>query len=323
MNSFKKIALAMSAALVGTLISVAPANAVPSVTTTAGTTVATAASVTVPADNKVEAADAVLFTVSSVETGSVVNVSATNAFLVTALYSVAAPVAANSGSTSLSINTGTGNSATFYAYVKSTTTTGSVVISNGGNTFTYYVKGTSATAYSFNVDLATNAATSSKVKAVVTVADVFGNAVAVAPTVTVFNATAGVVTADADIVGKYTVEITYPATAGKSAIGFSVAGVDSAGVAETKTKSVFVDVSDLAAENTKLKADLAAVQKALADEKIAHDATKASAVSAATAAAKAASDAAAALETVKTNLRLVKLAYNRMAKKFKFATIKL
>ena len=69
MNSFKKIALAVSAALVGSLVLVAPANAgVPTVAVSVNNvadndanTIAGAAVATVPADNKVEAADAVKF----------------------------------------------------------------------------------------------------------------------------------------------------------------------------------------------------------------------------------------------------------------------
>jgi hypothetical protein len=140
MNSFKKISLVMAAALASTLIGTATAQAVPtiavSVNTVADTdanTLAGAAVVTVPSDNKVDAADAVKFSLTGVDTGTVVTATTSGAFIISALHTTAAPVTSVSGSTSYTVNTGTGTTAEFYVYTKSTAT-GTVTITNGGNT---------------------------------------------------------------------------------------------------------------------------------------------------------------------------------------------
>ena len=388
----KKIISIAAFALAGSLVAISPASAaVPTVTVggsaSTGNTAATAFTATVPADNKVDAADAVTFALTGIDAGTVVLVSATNAFLVTALHSAGAPVTAASGVSSLSINTGTGNTATFYAYTKSTSV-GTVTVTNGGATFTYYVKGTSATAFDFTVDLATAASTSSSSKATVLVTDVFGNPVAVLPTASAINATLDTVTADASVVGKYTFNAAYGKDVLTAGVQVNVATVDASGAAAPKSKSVFVQVSDLAATNAALVAQVAALNaaltaeraahasdvinaaaslsaanakaaadlvsantasvtaasvakaaadkaladakvasdKALADAKVASDAVLAKVVSDA-AAAKVVSDKAVAnltatVTSLTENVKTLKAAYNRMAKKFKFATIK-
>lgn len=272
----KKIITAIVAALTASFIAVAPASAsVPTITVAGGVSVgntpATAYTATVPADNKVDAADAVLFSVSGLSAGSTVSATSSNAFIVPKLHASDAPVTAFSGTNSYSVNTGTGTTADFYVYTRSTSV-GSVVVTSGGSTWTYYVKGTTSTAFAFVVTTSTTVATNSDVDATVLVYDVFNNLVSVMPTVTAFNATIDSVTLTS--VGNYKVEISYPSSAGKSAVGFSVAGVDSTGAAQTKTQSIFVDVVDLSAENAKLKSDLAAANAALFAEKDAHDATK-------------------------------------------------
>ena len=115
MNSFKKISLVMAAALAGTVLGTATAQAVPTIAVTVNAvadtdanTLAGAAVVTVPSDNKVNAADAVKFALTGVDTGTVVSVVTSNAFIVSALWDAAAPVTSASGVTSYSVNTGTG-----------------------------------------------------------------------------------------------------------------------------------------------------------------------------------------------------------------------
>ena len=107
MNSFKKISLVMAAALAGTVLGTATAQAVPTIAVTVSTvadtdanTLAGAAVVTVPSDNKVDAADAVKFALTGVDTGTVVTATSSNAFIVAALWDAAAPVTSASGSTS-------------------------------------------------------------------------------------------------------------------------------------------------------------------------------------------------------------------------------
>ena len=183
MNSFKKIALAVVAAMTTATIVASPASAAVmtvavSLDGTANTTasaIATPASLPVPADNTIDAADALKF-VATVDTGTNVSVSATNATIVSALHTSAAPVSASSGSSSLTIATGTGTTATFYVYTK-TTAIGTVAITNGGTTLTYYVQGTAGKINTLALSSADAGTTSSVVTATVTATDVFGNKV--------------------------------------------------------------------------------------------------------------------------------------------------
>jgi len=197
MNSFKKIALAMVAAMtLGTMVASPASAAVMSVAVdlagtpnTTASAIATPASLPVPADNTVDAADALKF-VTTVDTGTAVSVVATNATIVSALHTSAAPVSASSGSGSLTIATGTGTTATFYVYTK-TTAIGTVTITNQGTTFTYYVQGTAGKINNLTVSAPASGAAGTKQDILVTATDVFGNKVsAKSLTATVFAATA-------------------------------------------------------------------------------------------------------------------------------------
>ena len=320
MNSFKKISLVIAAALTGTVLAIVPAHAVPTIAVTVSTvadtdanTLAGAAVVTVPSDNKVDAADAVKFALTGVDTGTVVSVVTSGAFIVPALWVSTAPVTSASGVTSYSVNTGTGTTAEFYVYTKSTAT-GTVTITNAGNVYVYYVKGTAGPAYNLDTTVATNANTSAVVEYSTKVTDVFGNVpVATTPVVTVIGATVSVASAASDTTtGISKVTVTYPATAGNAAINFAITATDVDGLAvAAKSVTKFVTVSDLATANASLTAQLAAsiasrvadaatsaaaLTKAAADlaaEKAGRAADKAAADVAA-AAAKALTDAAAA-----------------------------
>ena len=303
MNSFKKVSLVIAAALTGTVLSTVSAYAVPtiavSVNTVADTdanTLAGAAVVTVPSDNKVDAADAVKFALTGVDTGTVVTATSSNAFIVSALWDAAAPVTSASGSTSYSVNTGTGTTATFYVYTKSTSA-GTVTITNGGNTYVYYVKGTAGPAYNISPVVALSANTSSVVEYSTTITDIFGNVpTATTPIVTVVGATVSTASAASDTTtGISKVSVTYPATAGNAAIGFAITATDVDGLpVAVKSVTKFVTVSDLATTNASLTAQLSA--------SIAARAADATAATAAAATAKAAADAALA----KANAELAK-----------------
>jgi hypothetical protein len=295
MNSFKKISLVMAAALAGTALAMVPAHAVPTIAVTVNAvadtdanTLAGAASVTVPSDNKVEVLDAVKFALTGVDTGTVVSVVTSGAFIVPALHTTTAPVTSASGVTSYSVNTGTGTTAEFYVYTKSTAT-GTVTITNAGNVYVYYVKGTAGPAYNLDTTVATNANTSAVVEYSTKVTDVFGNIpTATTPVVTVIGATVSVASAASDTTtGISKVTVTYPATAGNAAINFAITATDVDGLpAAVKSVTKFVTVSDLATINASLTAQLAASVAARA-------ADAATAATAATA-AKAAADAALA-----------------------------
>lgn len=321
MNSFKKVSLVIAAALTGTVLAIVPAHAVPTIAVTVSTvadtdanTLAGAAVVTVPSDNKVNAADAVKFALTGVDTGTVVSVVTSNAFIVSALWDAAAPVTSASGVTSYSVNTGTGTTAEFYVYTKSTAT-GTVTITNAGNVYVYYVKGTAGPAYNLDTTVATNANTSAVVEYSTKVTDVFGNIpIATTPVVTVIGATVSVASAASDATtGISKVTVTYPATAGNAAINFAITATDVEGLpVAAKSVTKFVTVSDLATTNASLTAQIAAAVKALADETAAHTATKSAA---AVAAAKAAADAVTAKASADAALAAAKASADAAAAK--------
>ena len=340
----KKLSLLVAAALAGSFLSVAPASAtVPtiavSINGTAVTTAAVAATpatVTVPADNSVDAADAVKFALTGVETGTVVTVVAVNAFIITSLTS---PVPASAGAAGLEIKTGTGTIADFFVFTK-TTALGSVTITNKGNSFTYYVKGTAGAAYNLDFAPAASANTASSAKVVAKVSDAFGNVVSgVTPVASAVGLTVGTIAATAAD-GTTEIALTFPATAGRAAVSLGITATDVTGFAPAaKTKTAFIDIADLAtinaglaAEIAKAKADLEAEKAARAADKKAADESAAKAKAAAdkaaadAALAKAASDKAIAELTAQVTALTkavadIKKAYNKMAKKFKFKTI--
>lgn len=287
MKSFKKIALIVSAALLGSMAVVAPASAnvptvvvsVNAVTDNDANTIAGAAVAAVPADNKVEAADAVKFALTTILPGTSVVVTTTKATVVPALHTTAVPVTAKSGSNTLTINVGTGTTAEFFVYT-TTTEVGTVTIVNGPNTLTYYVKGTAGGAYNLDATVKSDVSTASIVENTVKVTDVFGNIVGgVTPTITVIGATIEVAAGASDAttgISKFSVK--FPATAGQSAISIAlpVAPTDVDGLDVAKKSTVkFVTVSDLASEVTALKAVAAKAAEELAAEKTAHAKTKA------------------------------------------------
>jgi trimeric autotransporter adhesin len=320
MNSFKKIALAVVAAMtLGTIVATPASAAVMTVAVTlngtANTTnsaIATPAALPVPSDNKIDVTDALRF-VATVDTGTAVTVSATNATIVSALHSDAAPVGASSGSSSLTIATGTGTTATFFVYTK-TTAIGTVTVTNQGTTFTYYVQGTAGLINNLSVVAPTAGAAGTKQDITVTATDVFGNKVSgKSLTATVFAATATLDSATATTgatlsdFGVATFKATLPATGTRSLIMFAPTTAGDATTADVvgltaRTLAPFAEiavrdlVSELAAE--KAAKDAAIAAKAVADAavvKAAADAVAAKAASdKALADAKVAADAALA-----------------------------
>jgi hypothetical protein len=342
MNSFKKIVLAMVAAMTLSTIVATPASAavmtvavdLAGTPNTTASAIATPAALPVPADNSIDAADALKF-VATVDTGTAVTVSATNATIVSALHTSAAPVGASSGTSSLTIATGTGTTATFWVYTK-TTAIGTVTVTNQGTTFTYYVQGQAGKINNLAVSAPSAGAAGTKQDILVTATDVFGNKVSgKSLTATVFAATAVMDTATATTgatlsdFGVATFKATLPATGNRSLIMFAPTTAGDASTADVvglavRTLAPFAEiavrdlVSELAAQTAakdaalaaKAVADAAVVKaaadavaakdasdKALADAKIAADAALAAAVKVETdkaAAAKLASDAALA-----------------------------
>ncbi len=300
MNSFKKIALAVAAAMTLGTLAAAPANATVMTVAvtldgTANTTngvIATPATLPVPADNTVDAADALKF-VATVAAGTSVTAVATNATIVSALHTSAAPVGASSGSSSLTIATGTGTTATFFVYTK-TTAIGTVVINNGGTTLTYYVQGTAGKINNLTVSAPAAGAAGTKQEITVTATDTFGNKVSgKSITATVFASTATLDTATATTgatlsdfgVAKF--NATLPATGTRSLITFAPT---------TSTDATSADVVGLTARTLAPFAEIAVrdLVSELAAEKAAKDAAIAAKAVADAAVVKAAADAAAA-----------------------------
>jgi hypothetical protein len=279
------------------MVAVAPANATVmtvavSLDGTANTTngvLATPATLPVPADNTIDAADALRF-VATVAAGTSVTAVATNATIVSALHTSAAPVGASSGSSSLTIATGTGTTATFFVYTK-TTAIGTVVINNGGTTLTYYVQGTAGKINNLTVSAPASGAAGTKQDITVTATDVFGNRVSgKSLTATVFAATAVLDTATATTgatltdFGVATFKATLPTTGSRALITFAPT---------TSSDATSADVVGLTARTLAPFAEIAV--RDLVSELAAQTAAKTAAENAlANAVAKAAADAAAA-----------------------------
>lgn len=329
MNSFKKIALGMVAAMtLGTIVATpASANTVSVAVTTkydaADTGSATAPlTVAVPFDNVISdtatGSSEVLTLTATVVSGTPVTFATTgNAKLLTTL--TPAPNSA-SGVTSLTV---TPASTTAVAYLYTTSTSASAVtVSVLGASTTLYVKGIAGPAYNVTLSVPATGNIGGSVVATATVTDIFGNPKATAPTFTAINATAAAAVQDALITNKYTSIITLPANGGSSAVGVSITAPTAVPTLATAVTSASAIVSTvdlaaaLAAEKVAsaaaLAAEKAASAKALADAKAAADAAalkaaadlvtanaeiaklKADAVTAKVAADKALADATAA-----------------------------
>jgi hypothetical protein len=308
MNSFKKIALAVVAAMtMGTLIATPASAAVMTVAVslngsanTTNSAIATPAALPVPADNTVDATDALKF-IATVDTGTVVSAVCTNCTIVSALHTSAAPVTSASGSSTLAIATGTGTTATFYVYTK-TTAIGTVVITNQGTTLTYYVQGTAGLINNISVSAPASGAAGTKQNIVVTATDAFGNKVSgKSITATVFAATAVLDTATATTgsalsdFGTATFKATLPALGTRTLIMFAPTTSGDAAAADVvglpvRALAPFAEIAvrDLAGE-------LKSVQDALLAEKAARAADAAT--------AKAAYDSA----TVTANAKILGL----------------
>jgi len=331
----KRKSVTSTAVIVGVLLSVlgvSPAHAAPSialsvngVAITTATSSSTPASVSVPSDNTVDAADAVRFSLTGIEAGSTVSVNATNALIVSTLSTTLNPIKSTTGVASASYNVGTGTTSDFYAYTKSTAL-GTITITNSGSTFTYYLKGTAGPAYTIAYAAPTTPYTSTIAKQSAVISDVFGNLiVGITPALSLINLTSTPPTAtNAEGVSEFT--ITYPATPGQSALSLTINASDVLGLpAAVKSITAFINVADpasaLAAEKAGRAADKVAAETALAAEKAARAADKVAAETALAAekAARAADKATTdrSIATLTAQITSLKVLYNKLAAKFK------
>lgn len=277
MTSIKKpfIAIASAVALVGTALLAIPANAATltltvsgSAPATAGTSAATAIVLPVPADNSVDAADALKIAVTGAATGSNVVVSATNAKLVTKVTSGSDVVKADAGSTSLTVATGTGTTADVFVYT-TTTTGGSITVTADNVTTTYFVKGSAGSAYNLAVSVPATVNIGGTADMTATVTDVFGNEVTNATiSATVIRGTVTAFSYDATD-KRYESTLTAPATAGTTVIAHTISASAVAGLAKPVTEVISnVSVADLAGQVAALQAELNALKAELEAAKV-------------------------------------------------------
>ena len=314
MNSFKKISVAIAAALaMGTMVGVTSASAattltVNSVPAVGGTTAVSPVSIPVPDQNNVLVSKALTIVVDSLAANTVVTASATNGKILTTIGTALAPVVATAGSATASVNTGSGATATFYVFTTSVAD-GSVVVTVGGSSTTYYFKGSAGALNAITMSTPDTAAAGTTQKVVLGAYDVFGNAIgaasvslqvvtSTASTTTVH--TTDTATAGSTVLGLKTVDVTVPASGSITLVATATVAAAVTGLAAPVGVAVKnVAIRDLATE-------LASVQAQLAAERAAHAATKAAAVS-----AKAASDLALA-----TAIADHKAKFNALAKKW-------
>lgn len=267
MTSLKKplIAIASAVALVTTALVAAPANAaisaaltVNNVSVTAAATAADPVLLPVPADNSVDAADA-LKVVVTVAANTNVSATATGVKLVSALATSTAPVVASAGSGTFSANSGSGTTVTFYAFTTSTTA-GSVVVTVGGDSTTYVLKGTAGAAYTLTTSVPTVAGLGVDVDFTATVADVFGNAVTNASISTsVLRGTVKTALTYDATDKRYEGVITTPTVAGAVAGISTISATDVTGLAKSvKEVSFSIAAADLTAQVVTLGATVAA-----------------------------------------------------------------
>ena len=343
MNSFKKVSLIIAAALTSTMLVSPAANAnagtvtltVAGTAATGGTVVTTPVSLPVPADNSIDAADALKIAVTSVDTGTVVTAVAVNATLVPALAATGSAVTASSGTSTLSIATGTGTSADFYVYTKSTAV-GSVSITRAGTTTVYYVQGTAGALNSITLTAPASAAAGTSQVLKVSGFDVFGNPKGGA-TINTLVSSSGVAlstalttdTATATL-GTKEQTVTVPATGSITVVAYATVATAVTGLAApVGSVSATIVVRDIAAELAAKNAELATANAALAAEKAGRAADKV-ASDKALADAKAASDSATVTAKVASDLAAAtaaakyKAEYNALATKWnkKFPKLK-
>ena len=300
MNSFKKIALALAAAMTLGTVASTPASAtslVVAVTTkVAGSgTAADPITVNVPFDNVVSnvgagTTEALTFTATVAANTPVTFTAVGNARIVAAVGST---VTSTSGSTSLTV-TPSDTNAVVYVFTTSTSAS-AVTTSILGASTTHYIKGVAGPGWTLALSAPASGNIGGTVKATATVKDIFGNPVSVAATTGIVEAAINGSFANLVEVsgtpGTYESLITLPAVAGTAAVSATLGvlpdAVPTLGTATT-TATIFVSASDLAAQLAAANAALAAEKAAAATAKAAADKALADANAAATAAALAA-----------------------------------
>jgi hypothetical protein len=314
MKSINKLSLVIAAALAGTVLTSVSASAATTTLSVGGTTVTTGTVATnptvlpVPSDNKVDSADALKVSISGSDiTGISITAVATNATIVTALHTDTASVTSNSGASTVTIATGTGTTAEFYVYTK-TTNAGTVVVSFAGTSVTYYVKGSAGAAYNLSLTAPDTLNTNTSTKIYAKTTDIFGNPVTTStPSVTSIGATVGSVSVSDTATGTFAFDLSAPTTVGTIGLSVGITATDISGLAAAaKTSTKFIAVTNLADALASANAQIAALNAQLAAANLAK-------ANADAAAAKAVADLATAKATADIAAATYKLEYNKLA----------
>ena len=354
MNSFKKIALGLVAAMTLGTIVVTPASAntltlTVSTSTGGAGTAAAPYTIKVPFDNVVsDVAVGTSEVLTLALSNLTINVPVTVSSVGNVKFLIATGGSTTAGVSSLTF-TPLAATATVYAYTTSTSAS-AITASVLGTSQTVYLKGEAGPAYFLTGSVPSTGHIGGKVTAVLNVTDIFGNPTTATVNATAINATVpATATADVLVTGKYLADVTLPAISGTSAVNFALAvnPVDVPTLAvESTSLTAIVTATDLAAAlaamtaakdaaDKALASEKAAAAKAAADAKAASDLAlaakdaeiaklKADAVTAKAAADKALADATAAhtaeLAKVKadndTAMKSIKAAFNSLAKKW-------
>lgn len=328
----KKIAILASAVIGFASIVTTSAQAAPLAVTVAGvanaTTAASPATVAVPETNTIVAGNSVAVAATA-DANTSVSFAANGVKFVTALATVDAPKTVASGLTSFT-KTSDGSAVTVYVYSTSTTT-GTLTVTNGAYSTVVYVKGLTGAANNISLTVPSKTAVDTAPSITVSAKDVFGNPVASEQiAVTLVNAkfadgtitknltTATKAAADADltgatVLGSATTKL-LPASVGTITVVATDATIaDSALGLPAAVKSVTASfvVTDFAAQVTILTGQVTALTSQVT--KLTDDLT---------ASVKLLQDTKTQLADLQAKYdALVKL-YNAKAKRFKFATVK-
>lgn len=308
MTSNKKLSIGAAIALVASLIVGLPSQAntqtltVDSVSATGGTSSATAVALPVPATTSVVAANALKVAVSGLSANTTVSATATNALLLSTLS--AATVA--SGSAALSVNTGSGSTAELFIFTK-TAATGSVVVTVGNTTTTYYVVGVPGAVAKVTATAATTGLAGSTQSVIISAFDQYDNAKP-SGSVSLLISTNGVITTTTVTTGASgTVShvVTLPASGSVTVTAYAASSSSLVTIGVTQPRN-------LQDELDKALADLAA-------EKASHADTKAQLATAALELANVKLELAKAIASKTasaTQIRKLKWQYNTLVKKY-------
>jgi hypothetical protein len=267
MTLIKKLAIALSIALAATTLPVLAASANTQTLTVAGssisggTTAATAVGLPVPGDT-VTASNALSISVSGLVDGTTVSATATNAFLLTTLTGATNA----SGSASVTVNASTSGSVELFVFTK-TTAAGSVVVTIGNTATTYYVKGIAGDVVRVALSAPASGLAGSTQSVVVSAFDRYDNAKSSGTVNLVVNSN-GIVTTPTATTGDggtASYVVTIPSTGSVTVIAFAASSSATVVIAVTQPRN--------------FEAELAQALLDLANERAAHDATKAQLVS--------------------------------------------